>query len=164
MGNVEEHQSDQPTISKQTLYRELLESARSLLEGEHDLVANMSNLSALIMQTLPHLNGVSFYRWVDGELIVGPFQGRVACMHIAPGHGVCGTVANTRHSEIVPDVHQFPGHIACDPRSRSEIVVPLFTPTGTFYGVLDLDSPQLATFDEIDAEYLPQLGRLIFSQ
>jgi GAF domain-containing protein len=152
----DEHQT------KVARYDELLVAARSLLAGEHDLVANMSNLSALIYETLPALNGVFFYRWVEGELLLGPFQGRVACVHIAPGQGVCGKVVQTREPEIVPDVHQFPGHIACDERSRSEAVIPLFTPEGEFFGVLDLDSPEYSTFDAIDAQRLPEIGALIF--
>lgn len=148
--------------TKADRYDELLTAARSLLAGERDLIANMSNLSALIYQTLPALNGVFFYRWVEGELLLGPFQGRVACVHIAAGRGVCGKVVETQQPEIVSDVHQFPGHIACDERSRSEAVIPLFTPEGEFFGVLDLDSPEYSTFDAIDTQRLPEIGELIF--
>lgn len=145
-------------------YGELLAASQALLAGEDDLVANMSNLTALVFQTLPDLNGVFFYRWLDGELIVGPFQGRVACVHIAAGRGVCGRVADTRRPEVVPNVLEFPGHIACDERSRSEVVVPVLTPAGDFFGVLDVDSPVLDRFDDVDAKCLQRLGSLIFSR
>ncbi|MFD0897282.1 GAF domain-containing protein [Loigolactobacillus binensis] len=142
-------------------YELLVQQAQSLLENEFDLVANMSNLASLIFNELPHLNGTSFYRFKNGELILGPFQGKPACMHIAVGAGVCGTVAQNLKAEIVPDVHQFAGHIACDQASNSEIVVPIFK-HHVFWGVLDLDSPAYNTFDATDEQYLSQLAPLIF--
>lgn len=142
-------------------YELLIQQAKGLLTGEFDLVANMSNLASLIFSELPDLNGTSFYRYQNGELILGPFQGKPACMHIAVGAGVCGTVAETKQSEIVPDVHQFKGHIACDSASNSEIVVPIFQ-DGQFFGVLDLDSPKFNTFDEVDDHYLSQIAPIVF--
>ncbi|KIS03592.1 GAF domain-containing protein [Paucilactobacillus wasatchensis] len=146
---------------KKETYELLLLQAQSLLEGEHDVIANMSNLVSLLFHGLPKLNGVTYYRFKNGELILGPFQGKPACMHIPVGTGVCGTVAKTKHTEIVPNVHEFSGHIACDSASKSEIVVPVFQ-DGEFFGVLDLDSPQFNTFDETDQQYLTQIAPIIF--
>lgn len=142
-------------------YELLVAQAQSLLDGEEDLIANMSNLVSLIFNGLPNLNGVTYYRFLNHELILGPFQGKLACMHIQVGVGVCGTVAQNLKTEIVPDVHKFAGHIACDSASKSEIVVPVFK-DNVFWGVLDLDSPQLNNFDEIDNEYLTKIAPLIF--
>lgn len=112
---------------------------------------------------VPNLNGTTFYRWKNDELILGPFQGKVACMHIPLQKGVCGKVGFTRKAEIVADVHQFPRHMACDSRSNSEIVVPVFWPENhRFFGVLDLDSPLFNNFDIMDAVYLEQLAPLVF--
>ncbi|MGO2300131.1 GAF domain-containing protein [Paucilactobacillus nenjiangensis] len=146
---------------KEQRYQLLLAQAKALLDGETDLVANMSNLASLIFNELPNLNGTSFYRFKNDELILGPFQGKPACMHIAIGSGICGTVAATLRSEIVPNVHNFSGHIACDSASKSEIVVPIFK-NEQFWGVLDLDSPEFNTFDEIDENYLKQIAPIIF--
>ncbi|WP_203652203.1 GAF domain-containing protein [Secundilactobacillus yichangensis] len=148
--------------NKRENYELLVKQAESLLEGETDLVANMSNLVSLVFHELPKLNGTTYYRLKNGELILGPFQGRPACMHIPIGKGVCGTVAKTQKSEIVQNVHDFPGHIACDSASKSEIVVPVFK-DGQFWGVLDLDSPEYGTFDEVDEEYLSKIAPLIFN-
>lgn len=149
--------------TKESIYSNLINQTKSLFQQEFDLVANMSNMVSLIFEKVPGLNGTTFYRWKNDELILGPFQGRVACMHIPANKGVCGHVAVTKKSEIVPDVHQFPGHIACDARSRSEIVVPVFWPgTNRFFGVLDLDSPYLNHFDVMDQNYLEQLAPLVF--
>jgi len=135
--------------SKMATYRQLREQMSALFVGERDGLANAANMSALLYEALPNLNWVGFY-FVEGrELVLGPFQGKVACVRIALGQGVCGTAAERRETVIVPDVHAFPGHIACDAVSRSEIVVPLIQ-NGRLLGVLDLDSPQLARFDHED--------------
>ena len=134
---------------KTELYAELTGQLRALLAGERDWVANLANTSALIFQSLPELNWAGFYLWRGGELVVGPFQGRPACVRIASGRGVCGTAMAQRRSLVVADVHAFPGHIACDAASRSELVVPLRR-GGEVLGVLDLDSPRPGRFDEED--------------
>jgi GAF domain-containing protein len=136
--------------AKPELYRDLLAALDALTAGEPDAVANMANAAALLWQYLPDLNWAGFYRLVDGELVLGPFQGKAACIRIAIGKGVCGTAAATRETQLVPDVHAFPGHIACDAASRSELVVPLVA-GGRLLGVLDLDSPLPARFDAEDA-------------
>jgi L-methionine (R)-S-oxide reductase len=136
--------------SKPDLYAQLIEAADAVTAGEPDPVANMANLSALIMEALPDLNWAGFYRNVGGELVLGPFQGKAACIRIAFGRGVCGTAAATREVQLVDDVHAFPGHIACDAASRSELVVPIVH-EGALVGVLDLDSPSPARFDGEDA-------------
>lgn len=135
------------------IYGELLQALAGLLAGERDLIANLANASALLYTTLPELNWAGFYLMKDGGLVVGPFQGRPACVRIALGKGVCGTAAKTRRTQVVPDVHAFPGHIACDGASRSEIVVPLIR-DDRLIGVLDLDSPVPARFGEEDARGL----------
>lgn len=138
------------THSKTEIYRGLIGQLTGLVAGERDGLANAANMSALLYETLPDLNWAGFYLMRRGELVLGPFQGRVACVRIALGRGVCGTAAQLRDTIIVPDVHDFPGHIACDSASRSEIVVPLIQ-RGELLGVLDLDSPLLARFDQDDA-------------
>jgi GAF domain-containing protein len=131
----------------------LLDQTRALLSGERDMTANAANLTSLIFHTLPDLNWAGFY-WLRGnELVLGPFQGKPACVRIAMGKGVCGTAAVRRETIIVPNVHEFPGHIACDSASESEIVVPVIK-GGRLIGVLDLDSPRLARFDTADARGL----------
>ena len=131
----------------------LLEQARALFAGERDPLANSANLASLIFHTLPDLNWAGFY-WLRGhELVLGPFQGKPACVRIAPGRGVCGTAAERRATVIVPNVHAFPGHIACDSASESEIVVPVIK-GGRLLGVLDLDSPRLGRFSQDDAATL----------
>ncbi|MDC7952843.1 GAF domain-containing protein [Liquorilactobacillus mali] len=142
-------------------YQLLVQQAQALLEGEEDLIANMSNMVSLIFNSLREINGATYYRFINNELILGPFQGKPACMHIAVGAGVCGTVAKIQETVIVPNVHEFKGHIACDAASKSEIVVPVFN-NNTFWGVLDLDSPEFNTFNEIDKKYLEQIAPLIF--
>ena len=146
---------------KTLLYPLLLERAAALLAGETDAVANMANLSALVWQALPDLNWAGFYRRMGAELVLGPFQGKPACVRIGWGKGVCGTAARTGAPQLVPDVHAFPGHIACDGASRSELVIPLFAPDGEVAGVLDLDSPLLGRFDRQDLEGLLPVSRLI---
>jgi len=142
---------------KDQLYAELLTHAKGLLHDEHDLVANAANFSALLYHSLPDLNWVGFYFMKDGGLLVGPFQGKPACVHIALGKGVCGTAAQKRETQVVPDVNKFPGHIFCDGDSLSELVVPLVK-DGTLLGVLDLDSPKLARFDQEDKQGLEALA------
>jgi L-methionine (R)-S-oxide reductase len=137
-------------LSKAEAYRSLNTQLTGVLTGERDGLANTANMAALLYQGLPDLNWAGFYFLRNGELVLGSFQGKVACVRIALGKGVCGTAASRRETVIVPDVHAFPGHIACDSASRSEIVVPLVH-EGKLRGVLDLDSPSLARFDREDA-------------
>jgi L-methionine (R)-S-oxide reductase len=137
-------------LSKADAYRELNGQLAALLAGERNGLANAANMAALLFQGLPDLNWAGFYFLQEGELVVGPFQGKVACVRIALGRGVCGTAAERRETVVVADVDAFPGHIACDSASRSEIVVPLVQ-GGRLLGVLDLDSPRLARFDREDA-------------
>ena len=143
--------------SREAAYATLLTALEGLLAGERDLVANLANCAALIHTTLPDLNWTGFYLLRGAGLVVGPFQGKPACVRIALGQGVCGTAAQRRATLIVPDVHTFPGHIACDAASNSEIVVPLLHGT-RLVGVLDLDSPRMARFDERDARGLEALA------
>jgi len=134
---------------KPALYRELIEAADALTAGEPDPIANMANVAALLWETLPDVNWTGFYRNVGGELVLGPFQGRPACIRIPFGKGVCGAAAASRAPQLVEDVHAFPGHIACDAASRAELVVPIVV-DGALFGVLDLDSPTPARFDHED--------------
>lgn len=149
---------DLSNLDKPALYRELEGSLRSLLAGEPDLIASAANMAALLYWSLPDLNWAGFYL-VDpasGDLLVGPFQGKPACVRIPLGKGVCGTAAKERRTVVVPDVHAFPGHIACDAASNSEVVVPILR-DGRLIGVLDLDSPQRGRFDDEDARGLERL-------
>ncbi|HEY6051010.1 MAG TPA: GAF domain-containing protein [Thermoanaerobaculia bacterium] len=134
---------------KSEMYRDLEASLKSLLEGEADAIANLANASALLFQTLERINWCGFYLVKDGELVLGPFQGKPACVRIALGKGVCGTAAARRETLVVPDVDAFPGHIACDAASRSEIVVPIVV-GADLAGVLDVDAPEAGRFDEED--------------
>lgn len=143
-------------------YARLRAELSALLGGEHDLVANAANAAALLFGALPEVNWAGFYFLRDGELVVGPFQGKPACVRIAVGSGVCGSAAAARRTLVVPDVHEFPGHIACDADSRSEIVVPLIR-AGQLLGVLDIDSPRPARFDAADASGLEALAE-VFTQ
>src|ERR1700692_3160333 len=140
-------------------YARLALELAGLLAGEADSIANAANTAALSFEAVPRLNWAGFYFLKGGALIVGPFQGKPACVRIALGSGVCGTAAAQRRTLVVPDVHQFPGHIACDAASRSEIGVPLIA-GGTLLGVLDLDSPRPGRFDEADARGLESLADL----
>lgn len=140
-------------------YRQLAEQAAALVSGESDRIANAANLSALLYHSLPQVNWAGFYFYDGHELVVGPFQGKPACVRIALGKGVCGTAAQTRGTQLVPDVHAFPGHIACDGDTRSEIVVPLVH-AGNLIGVLDLDSPQPARFDDTDRRGLETIAEV----
>ncbi len=144
------YQFDITAGSKADLYRDLLGALDALTADEPDAIANMANAAALVWQYLPDLNWAGFYRMVGGELVLGPFQGKAACIRIPLGKGVCGTAAATRETQLVEDVHAFPGHIACDAASRSELVVPIVH-EGRLIGVLDLDSPEPARFDADDA-------------
>lgn len=143
-------------------YRELDQQLHALLHGERDAIANQANVAALIFQSLPELNWAGFYRLIGNELVLGPFHGKPACVRIAVGKGVCGTAAVKRQTVLVPDVHQFPGHIACDAASRSEIVVPLLH-NGKLLGVLDLDSPQPGRFDAQDQAGLERLAQTLIA-
>jgi L-methionine (R)-S-oxide reductase len=147
-------------LPKAAAYRELQQQLAALFAGERNGLANAANMSALLYEALPNLNWVGFYFLQAGELVLGPFQGKVACVRIALGRGVCGTAAERRETVIVPDVNAFPGHIACDAASRSEIVVPLIK-DGRLLGVLDIDSPQIAWFDEDDGVGLNAAATLL---
>ncbi|MEY3985030.1 MAG: hypothetical protein RLZ59_475 [Pseudomonadota bacterium] len=142
--------------SKPALYADLLAAVDAVTSGERDAIANMANVAALIWEFVPDLNWAGFYRMVDGELVLGPFQGKAACIRIPLGRGVCGVAAQSRATQLVTDVHAFPGHIACDAASASEIVVPLIH-GGQLLGVLDLDSPKPARFDAEDQAGLEAL-------
>lgn len=141
-------------------YAQLLEQARALLAGERDRVANAANLSALVYHALPALNWVGFYFFDGNELVVGPFQGLPACVRIPLDKGVCGAAARTRLTQRIADVHAFPGHIACDSASNSELVVPLVDEHGALIGVFDLDSPQHDRFDAEDQNGLEAIARV----
>lgn len=143
-------------------YSLLTEQIRSLIEGETDVVAVMANICAAIHEAMGFW-WTGFYRVKNGELVLGPFQGPVACMHIGFGKGVCGIAWKEQRTIIVPDVEQFPGHIACSSLSRSEIVVPIFSQNGEVTGVLDIDSKELATFDDIDQQYLERICKMLTS-
>ena len=145
--------------NKTQLYHNLLLQLRSLLEVERDAIANMANTAAVLYNTLPDINWAGFYLLKDGGLVLGPFQGKPACVRIALGKGVCGTAAAQQCTQRVADVHAFAGHIACDADSRSEIVVPLLQ-GGRVWGVLDIDSPLLNRFDETDQQFLEQAAAL----
>ncbi|HET7844324.1 MAG TPA: GAF domain-containing protein [Xanthomonadales bacterium] len=136
--------------SKPDVYAQLVDQARGLLDGERDRIANAANFAALVYDALPDLNWAGFYFYDGRELVVGPFQGKPACVRIGIGKGVCGTAALRRETQVVRDVHEFPGHIACDAASQSEIVVPLVDAAGELIGVWDVDSPRVARFDEDD--------------
>ena len=141
-------------------YRQLADAADALTHGESDTVANMANLAALIWEFVPWLNWAGFYRMVEGELVLGPFVGRPACIRIPLGQGVCGTAAATGETQLVEDVHAFPGHIACDAASESEVVVPVLR-DGTVIAVIDLDAPTRARFTREDAAGLEQFASRI---
>jgi GAF domain-containing protein len=145
---------------KADMYRELVKSADALTSGESDGVANMSNIAALLWEFLPDVNWTGFYRVVDGELVLGPFQGKAACIRIPFGRGVCGAAAQTGETQLVEDVHAFPGHIACDANSASELVVPVMR-DGQVIAVVDLDSPSRGRFDHDDALGIESLVAVI---
>jgi len=143
-----------------TMYRDLASAVEGMVAGEPDTVANMANAAAVIWETLPDINWVGFYRNVDGELVLGPFQGRPACIRIPFGTGVCGVAAATRQVQRVNDVHAFPSHIACDSASASEIVVPIVR-DGELIAVLDIDSPRKARFTEEDEAGCVRLAEIL---
>ncbi len=147
-------------LPKPELYRDLAAQLEALLAGERDFIANAANAAALLFHTLPDLNWAGFYLMRGGELVLGPFQGKPACVRIPVGRGVCGTAVAERRSLVVPDVHAFPGHIACDSASRSELVVPLVQ-DGGIVGVLDLDSPLPNRFEEADREGCEALALIL---
>lgn len=149
-----------PALPKPELHRQLAEAADALTGGEPDAVANMANVAALIWQLMPDLNWAGFYRMVDGGLVLGPFCGKPACIRIPLGRGVCGAAAASGESQLVPDVHAFPGHIACDAASRSELVVPIIA-RGRVLAVIDLDSPTPARFDAQDQAGIEALAALL---
>ncbi|MBX6353335.1 MAG: GAF domain-containing protein [Thermoflavifilum sp.] len=157
-----EHQAIS-AATKAEFYEALGNQLRHLMDGEPSPLANLSNASALLYAHLTDINWAGFYLWSDADqcLILGPFQGKPACIRIPAGKGVCGTAWSRGETVVVPDVHQFPGHIACDPASRSEIVVPLRTAEGRAVGVLDIDSPQTGRFDDEDARGLEAFARVL---
>ncbi len=146
-------------MTKQTRYESLLPQVKALCEGEEDMIAKMANVSALLHQEFGFW-WTGFYRVQDGELLLGPFQGPLACVHIGYGKGVCGTAWKEERTVVVPDVEEFPGHIACSSESRSEIVVPM-KKDGRVVAVLDIDSRELSTFDALDARYIEQVVDLM---
>ena len=153
----------QPVLAdaaKTGFYRELAQAIGAVTAGEPDAIANMANAAALLWEYLPDINWVGFYRIIDGELVLGPFQGKVACIRIALGAGVCGTAAASGVSQLVEDVHSFSGHIACDAASAAELVVPIRI-DGRVIGVLDIDSPRHARFDEQDREGMEVIAALL---
>ena len=149
-----------PDRPKAELYDDLLKAADALTDGEPDGVANMANIAALLWQFLPDLNWSGFYRILDGELVLGPFQGKAACIRIPLNKGVCGAAARTATSQLVEDVHAFPGHIACDADSRSELVVPVIRDE-VVIAVIDLDSPLPSRFDTADQKGIEALAQLL---
>ena len=146
--------------NKAQMYDDLASALKGLVHGEPDPIANMANAAALLWETMPDINWAGFYRNIDGELVLGPFQGRPACIRIKFGDGVCGAAAATRETQLVEDVHAFPGHIACDAASESEVVVPLVK-DGELLGVLDIDSPDKARFDAEDKEGCERLAAIL---
>ena len=147
-------------MEKREIYRQLLTQVESLIEGETNRISVLANVTAAVKEALAFF-WVGFYLVENDELALGPFQGSVACYHIGYGKGVCGTAWARRQTVVVEDVEAFPGHIACSSRSRSEIVVPLFDGNGEVAGVLDIDSTELATFDEVDKEWLERLCAVV---
>lgn len=145
---------------KKECYQLLKAQLNALIENETELIPNLGNASALLGMALKNINWVGFYLIKNGELLLGPFQGKPACIHIPIGKGVCGTAVSEGMTQLVPDVHAFPGHIACDSASRSEIVIPIYV-NGTIKGVLDIDSPLLERFDETDRTGLEELVQLL---
>lgn len=160
---MQDFQTPSENLPKPELYRELASVADALTAGETDGVANMANLAALIWQFLPRLNWAGFYRMIDGELVLGPFMGKPACIRIGLGKGVCGTAAESAESQLVEDVNAFAGHITCDPESASELVVPILR-DGSVIAVIDLDSPDLARFDTDDVAGIEMLASVIASR
>lgn len=151
------------TLPKRALYEQIAREAAALIEGESDSIANLANVAALLYHSLPDVNWAGFYLLKGDVLIVGPFQGLPACVRIPIGKGVCGTAAAKRQTIVVPDVQAFPGHIACDSASRSEIVVPMIE-NDAVLGVLDIDSPNLSRFDDADRAGLERIVEALLQQ
>ncbi len=147
-------------MNKKETYQQLQKMLTALLENEHDIIANLANVSALLYEYLEDINWAGFYLYKNDELVLGPFQGKVACMHIAMGNGVCGTAAQQRRILRIDNVHEFPTHIACDSASNSEIVLPLIK-KNTLIGVLDIDSARFQRFDELDESCLAEIAEII---
>ncbi|MEE0831254.1 MAG: GAF domain-containing protein [Longicatena sp.] len=143
-------------------YQEMNQVLKALLAGEYDMIANLSNAAALLYQYLPDINWAGFYLWKNNELVLGPFQGKVACMHIPYGKGVCGTCIKELKTQRVENVHKFPDHIACDSASNSEIVIPMII-KDQIIGVLDIDSPIFSRFNEVDEAYLTEFVHILTS-
>lgn len=152
-----------PEGDKATRYEQILEQCSALLEGEDDWLANLANTASHLYHTLGNVNWVGYYLMKHDELVLGPFMGKPACVRIPLGKGVCGTAAIKRQVQLVPDVHQFPGHIACDAASRSELVIPLIF-QNQLLGVLDIDSPIKARFDQLDQQYLEQYCSILIQR
>ncbi len=150
------------TENKPEFYRQLTQQLAALLEGERDFIANAANTSALLFQMMPDLNWAGFYLMKEGELVLGPFQGKTACVRIPVGRGVCGAAVEQRRSMLVEDVHAFPGHIACDAASRSELVVPILR-GGEIIGVIDLDSPRPSRFDADDQAGIERIAEIFIT-
>ena len=153
------YRTDTPE-AKQAMFEDLRSLLKGIVEGEHDLIANTANFSALVYNSMPDLNWAGFYLLKEDELVLGPFQGKPACIRIKRGRGVCGTALAEASTQLVPDVHAFPGHIACDAASRSELVVPVFA-KGEVIGVFDLDSPLPNRFDQVDADGIQSLLKIL---
>ncbi len=150
--------------ASQEEYELLLKQVEALVYGESDWIANTANVSALLYHQLKNVNFAGVYRFEKGELILGPFQGQPACVHIQIGKGVCGKAAEDQATQIVENVHDFPGHIACDSASNSEIVVPIFNQQGDLWGVYDFDSTTFSNFDQLDQEYLEKIAGVVLGQ
>lgn len=148
------------TEDKKSFYELMIKQIEALIEGEQDTIANLANVSALLNQVLECINWVGFYLIKENELVLGPFQGKVACVRIKIGRGVCGTAVLEDKTQVVKDVHAFPGHIACDSASNSEVVIPMHA-EGKIVGVLDIDSPIKERFDEVDAYYLEKVVNIL---
>jgi len=151
-------------LSLEEQYKNLIPQLKSLLSPSDELVSNLANCTAVLKQTFEKISWVGFYLYNGKELYLGPFQGKVACTTIKIGKGVCGTAAEKRETLIVPDVNQFPGHIYCDPDSKSEIVIPIIKKDGNLFGVLDLDSNELNSFNETDKKYLEEICNFLTSE
>lgn len=149
--------------NKASFYTSLVNQAEGLISGETDIIANLANISALLYMSLEDVNWAGFYLHKEEQLVLGPFQGKPACIRIPLGKGVCGTAASTGEAQLVEDVHAFPGHIACDAASNSEVVIPIYT-NGALLGVLDIDSPSIGRFDQQDLEGLQALVKLLEKQ
>ncbi|WP_281508967.1 GAF domain-containing protein [Lactobacillus taiwanensis] len=148
------------SASTESNYQLLVKQAEALVNGENDWIANVANISALLFNALNDVNFAGVYRYENNELILGPFQGKPACVHIAIGKGVCGTAAKEKQTQIVKNVHEFAGHIACDSDSNSEIVVPIFNRNGALWGVFNFDSTKVANFNELDQKYLEEISNI----